>query len=343
MTTNTASATDTRPRVAITMGDPAGVGPELCVRALADSRVLSACVPIVFGNSNLLRHVADRLSAPIEFNTFEPGDQSFGRCRVPACVDFPNIDFDQVQCGHVNRHTGAASYQYVTAAIEAALDGHVDAIATGPIHKEAFHAAGVPYPGHTELLAAQTKCERSCMMLTSDEITCSFVTSHIGLRDVADSLTTARILEVIELSHQALLQMRGCPPKLVVCGLNPHAGEHGLFGAGEEERTIAPAIEQARKQGIQITGPLPPDTAFVPSIRATTDCYICMYHDQGLIPLKMLAFDTAVNVTLGLPIVRTSVDHGTALDIAWQGKADITSMVNAILLAASINSKRTKS
>ncbi len=235
--------------------------------------------------------------------------------------------------GTVNAATGQAAYAYINASIDAALSGQVDAVTTGPIHKEAIRAAGVPYPGHTEIYAAKTGADRACMMLTSDELTCSFVTTHVGYRDVPGLLSQQRIYEVIRLSHDAMSRLRERTPKLVVCGLNPHAGENGLFGGQEEERLIIPAIEQAREEGIEIEGPLPPDTAFLPKRRKETDCFVCMYHDQGHIPLKALAFDLAVNITLGLPIIRTSVDHGTALDIAWQGKAEVTSMIEAIDLA----------
>jgi 4-hydroxythreonine-4-phosphate dehydrogenase len=203
-----------------------------------------------------------------------------------------------------------------------------------------LHAAGLPFPGHTEILAARTRAERSCMMLTSDSITCSLVTVHVGYREVPGLLTEQAILDTIELSAAAMERIRGRKPKLLVCGLNPHAGEHGLFGHREEETIITPAIDAARAKGIDVSGPLPPDTAFLPKFRAACDCYICMYHDQGLIPLKALAFDEAVNVTLGLPIVRTSVDHGTAFDIAWQGKADVSSLVHAVKLAVKLVAKR---
>jgi 4-hydroxythreonine-4-phosphate dehydrogenase len=172
------------------------------------------------------------------------------------------------------------------------------------------------------------------MMLTSEPITCSLVTTHVGYSDVPHLLSSERILQVIELTAEAMRQIRRGEPKLVVCGLNPHAGEHGLFGGGEEERLIVPAVHAARAQGINVRGPMPPDTAFLRQHRACTDAYVCMYHDQGLIPLKALAFDTAVNVTLGLPIVRTSVDHGTALDIAWTGQAQVGSLLEAVRLAA---------
>ena len=174
------------------------------------------------------------------------------------------------------------------------------------------------------------------MMLTSDAITCSLVTVHVGYREVPALLTRERILDTIELTAAAMRKLRGREPRLIVCGLNPHAGEHGLFGDGEEERIIAPAIADARAKGIDVNGPLPPDTAFLPKFRKDTDAYVCMYHDQGLIPLKALAFEEAVNVTLGLPIVRTSVDHGTAFDIAWKGVADVSSFVRAVELAAQL-------
>ena len=215
------------------------------------------------------------------------------------------------------------------------------AVATAPIHKEALHKAGVPYPGHTEIFADFAGADRACMMLASDEITTSFVTTHIGVADISTSLTEARVLEVIELTVDAMQRLRGQSPKIAVCGLNPHAGEHGLFGRQEEERFIVPAIRHARKMGIDVEGPLPPDAAFVTSKRAQVDAYVCMYHDQGHIPFKMLAFDTGVNITLGLPIIRTSVDHGTAFDIAWTGQANPTSLYQAVRWGARLAAGRT--
>jgi 4-hydroxythreonine-4-phosphate dehydrogenase len=324
------------PRIAVTMGDPAGVGPELCLRLVRAPHVLRKCVPVVFGDAGVLSAVSEFASLPAP-----PPDLSFAdwktRCAdvdEPVVVDFAAIDAAAVKPGSVDAATGRASYRYIEAAIAAALADQVAAVATGPIHKEALHAAGFPYPGHTEIFAEKTGTDRSCMMLTADEITCSLVTTHIGYGEVPGRLSEQRILEVIELTHDVMSRLRGRPAKLVVCGLNPHAGEHGLFGQREEERLIAPAIEAARARGMDVEGPLPPDTAFVPARRRETDGYVCMYHDQGLIPLKSLAFDTAVNVTLGLPIIRTSVDHGTALDIAWTGQASDTSLIQAVLLAA---------
>jgi 4-hydroxythreonine-4-phosphate dehydrogenase len=302
------------------MGDPAGGGPELCLRALADSGLREVCAPVVFGDAAVLARVAEI-------------------CRLPpapagSVVNLDAITAEDVTPGAISAACGAAAYRYITAAIDAALAGEVDAICTAPIHKEALRAAGVDFPGHTEILAARTHTKRYCMMLTAEELTCSLVTTHIGYRDVPAALSTARVLEVITLTADAMRRLRGREPRLVVCGLNPHAGERGLFGDGEEERIIAPAVAAARTQGVTVTGPLPPDTAFTAARRRETDAYVCMYHDQGLIPLKALAFEDAVNVTLGLPIVRTSVDHGTAFDIAWQGRASARSLLAAVRLAA---------
>ena len=256
-------------------------------------------------------------------------------------LDCRAIEASEVRPGEIDGRCGRASFVYIEQAIHAAMAGEVAAVATAPIHKEALRRAGIDYPGHTEIFAEKSGAERICMMLTSERITVSLATTHVGYRDVPGQLTTARILDVIELTHEAMRRARGRQPRLVVCGLNPHAGEHGLFGDDEEETIIAPAIALAQERGIDVEGPLPPDTAFVPARLVKTDAFVCMYHDQGLIPLKMLAFDTAVNVTLGLPIVRTSVDHGTAMDIAWRGKASVESMIQAVLLATQLAANET--
>jgi len=313
--------------MAITMGDPAGIGPELCLHACSNSDISKICQPVIYGDRRVLRDVAKKCGLPM------PASELIVECDNAECE---HSSLKNLQPGVVSAETGQASYNYVKRAIEAALAGEVAGVVTGPIHKEAWHAAGVHYPGHTEMFADQTKCDRFCMMLTSEEISCSLVTTHVGYLDAVELITTERIVEVIELTGTALRQIRGREPNLAVCGLNPHAGEGGLFGRGEEERLISPAIEQAREAGWRVIGPLPADTAFTPARRAEIDGYVCMVHDQGLIPLKTIAFDTGVNVTLGLPIVRTSVDHGVALDIAWQGKASATSMVAAIELAAKL-------
>jgi 4-hydroxythreonine-4-phosphate dehydrogenase len=311
-----------KPTIAVTMGDPAGIGPELCLRLLQNDAITTLCRPVIFGDFSVLQRVSSLLGLP-----FDPN----------AVRDLCCVDGSLVIPGAVSAMCGDAAFQYVIASIEAGLAGEVAAVATAPLNKEAMHAAGHRYPGHTEIFAERMSAARSCMMLTSPELTCSFATVHVGLCDVPGLLSVQRVLDVIELTHDAMRRIRGREPKLVVCGLNPHAGENGLFGQREEERFIIPAIERALARGIQAEGPLPPDTAFLASRRKTTDAFICMYHDQGHIPLKALAFDSAINTTLGLPVVRTSVDHGTAFDIAWQGKANPNSLFEAVLLAAKMS------
>jgi len=323
----------------MTMGDPAGVGPEVCLQAAADPRVLERCAPVIFGDAGVLGRVAAAcgLPLPTQIVALDRWPDAFRSLTSSAVLDHGATKASEIRPGEIDERCGRACYIYIERAIAAAMRGEVAGVATAPIHKEALRLAGLNYPGHTEIFAEKSGAKRICMMLTSEPISVSLVTTHIGLGDVAQRLATPRILDVIELTDQAMRRMRGRRPRLVVCGLNPHAGEHGLFGSGEEERLIAPAVAAAQQNGIDVEGPLPPDTAFVPERLRRTDAHVCMYHDQGLIPLKMLAFETAVNVTLGLPITRTSVDHGTAMDIAWTGKASAESMVQAVLLAASLS------
>lgn len=331
-----------KPLIAVTMGDPAGVGPELCLRLLAEESLHATATPVVFGDARVLGTVAEKLRLPMPPNVWNRDTFSATAPipRTPAILDFQQIAPDEFVPGQVSARAGRAAFTYIEAAIQMALAGSVDAVCTAPIHKEALAAAGVPFPGHTEMFTAFTGAARSCMMLTAPEITCSLVTAHVGYRDVPGLLNVETILDTIELTDAAMTRIRGWKPRLTICGLNPHAGEHGLFGDREEERFIIPAVEQARARGITIDGPFPPDTAFLARRRAITDAYICLYHDQGLIPLKALAFDEGINVTLGLPIVRTSVDHGTAFDIAWQGIASPASLYEAFRLAARLVNTR---
>ena len=326
------------------MGDPAGVGPEVCLHLLADETIARECTPIVFGDVAILRRVAEAAKLPLRAPILTPHEwnESWKAVEQPSVLDLAAIAADAVDPGQVSALTGRAGFTYVDRAIDAAMAGQVAAVSTAPLNKEALHAAGINFPGHTEIFAARTDAPRSCMMQYSEEITCTFVTVHVGYREVPGLLTKERILEVIELTAGALQRLRGHEPKMVVCGLNPHAGEHGLFGDREEERIIIPAIEAARTKGITIEGPLPPDTAFLPWKRKSTDAFVCMYHDQGHIPVKALAFDSAVNTTLGLPIIRTSVDHGTACDIAWQGRANPSSLFAAVRLAIRLANNQAK-
>ncbi len=314
-------------RLAITMGDPAGIGPEICLHLLATK--IPGAELTVFGDAAILSDCADALGLP------DPDPYQVS--HIPA------LDLSTFTPAKLSPDCGHAAFAYIECAIAAALDGATDAIVTGPINKEALHLAGIDFPGHTEIFADRTHSKKWCMMQYSEEITATFVTCHVGLAHVSPLITESRVRETIDLTIEALTKLEGRPPKLVICGLNPHAGENGLFGHREEETAIIPAIQSARAAhpGIEIEGPLPPDTCFLPQRRATTDAFICMYHDQGHIPLKALAFDSAVNTTLGLPIIRTSVDHGTAFDIAWQGQANPGSAIAAAKLAARLAKKNT--
>ena len=326
------------------MGDPAGVGPELCLRALADPGVRRLCAPVLFGNLSVLERVdkATRLPLPEGIRIIRParGGADWGNlgakdsavlvdCEVAACAS--------LEPGKVNAACGAAAYSFIETAIHEALAGRIAAVVTAPIHKEALRLAGVPHPGHTEIFTTLTGAARSCMMLWSPALSVSMVTTHIGYAEVPARLSVKRIRDVIELTAAALATLNGRAARLAICGLNPHAGEHGLFGQREEECFIEPAVAQARATGIAIEGPLPPDTAFTTQRRQQFDGIVTLYHDQGHIPFKMLAFEDGVNVTLGLPIVRTSVDHGTAFDIAWQGVASPTSLIKAIECAVRLS------
>ena len=319
------------PKIAVTTGDPAGIGPEVCLHLLQNKEVAEQCVPIIFGDKVVLEQAADQCGLPKPQKYIAGLSEADG----PCVLDMSAIGLDEFETGTVNAATGRAGFVYVENAIDAALGGQVAGVTTGPLNKEALRAAGISFPGHTEIFAEKTHTQNFCMMQYSAEVRCVFATTHVPYSEVPALLTKERILDVLELGAQAMRRI-GCisghEPKIGVLGLNPHAGEHGLFGE-EEEQVIIPAIEAARAKGFEVEGPIPPDTAFIPAKRRATDFFVCMYHDQGHIPLKALAFDNAVNTTLGLPIIRTSVDHGTALDIAGQGKAKPNSLFEAVKLA----------
>ena len=319
------------PKIAVTTGDPVGIGPEVCLHLLQNEGIAAQCVPIIFGDKVVLEQAADQCGLPKPQKYIAGLSEADG----PCVLDMSAIGLDEFETGTVNAATGYAGFVYVENAIDAALGGQVAGVTTGPLNKEALRVAGISFPGHTEIFAEKTHTQNFCMMQYSAEVRCVFATTHVPYSEVPALLTKERILDVLELGAQAMRRI-GCisghEPKIGVLGLNPHAGEHGLFGE-EEEQVIIPAIEAARAKGFEVEGPIPPDTAFIPAKRRATDFFVCMYHDQGHIPLKALAFDNAVNTTLGLPIIRTSVDHGTALDIAGQGKANPGSLFEAVKLA----------
>ena len=335
---------DTKPLIAVTMGDPAGVGPELCLRLLNDHQTSQRYTVIAFGNSTILNRVAAESGLkPPEHILDGTSPRKELRALTKNCLlDLTTPGISAINPGEHSREAGSAALHFLDSAIDVALAGDVDAITTAPLNKKSLHLAGVTHPGHTEILADKTGTKTFCMMQYSEEITATFATCHVGLNEVAGLITTERVLEVIRLTAAALENLPLRPSKkIIVLGLNPHSGEDGLFGNKEEENAIIPAINAARNLGIEIEGPMPPDTAFLPERRATTACFVCMYHDQGHIPLKALAFDEAVNITLGLPIIRTSVDHGTAFDIAWQGIADPGSLLHAVHLAGHLTMNKT--
>ncbi|MFH0939420.1 MAG: 4-hydroxythreonine-4-phosphate dehydrogenase PdxA [Planctomycetota bacterium] len=321
--------------IAITMGDAAGVGPELCLRLLALKKLPGDAVPLIIGDGELLARVSKAAKIPFRAPRFTV---------LPKMLDQPAV-FDPfsalagltVEPGQNQLICGHAAARYIETAARGCLDRRFAAMVTAPISKAALNLAGIHYPGHTEWLAHLTRAPSHAMLFYSPRMACAFVTCHQSLRSVPKAVTQTRVIEVATLAWNAIFALNGKPPRLALLGLNPHAGENGLFGH-EENRVLLPAKAALLERGIQIEGPLSPDTAFSPQARRRYDCYIVMYHDQGCIPFKMLAFDSGVNITLGLPIIRTSPDHGTAFDIAWQGKARPDSFFAAYELAARLAS-----
>jgi 4-phospho-D-threonate 3-dehydrogenase / 4-phospho-D-erythronate 3-dehydrogenase len=309
-------------RIAVTMGDAAGIGPEIIVGAHPHPGV------VVVGDAERLRRAASILGADVEVVAVErPGDP------VPdgalACIDLDLID-PELPFGELSAQAGECAYQAVRRAVELASAGEVDAICTAPLNKEALHLAGHKYPGHTELLAELTGVSDYAMMLTTPKLRVIHVTTHIGLIDAIEAIEPARVERVMRLGDEALRNGGIESPRIAICGINPHAGEHGLFGRGEEAEKLEPAVAAAVADGIDAQGPLPADTAFFRAVRGDFDLVVAMYHDQGHGPIKVLGLDEGVNVTVGLPVIRTSVDHGTAFDIAGTGVADPGSLRAAL-------------
>lgn len=330
------------PLLALTMGDAAGIGPELCLRVVREPSVLASCLPVIVGDLGVLHRVAESclLAVPERSVTLEQWDMGLGDVEAPMILDCKAIEADRVRPGEIQASCGRAAFEYVQVAIQKTVAGEFAGLVTGPIHKQALVLAQIPFLGHTEMLASLTGTDRVCMMLTSDVLTVTMATSHTGFADVPGRLTPDLIVNAVSLTCEWFQTLGKTSPRIGVCGLNPHAGEGGALGRGEEKDLIEPAIACARSKGVAVAGPLPPDTAFIPEVRSRFDAIVCMYHDQGHIPFKMLAFDRGVNVTLGLPIVRTSVDHGTAFDIAWAGRASARSLIEANLWAARLVSLR---
>ncbi|BAH52958.1 4-hydroxythreonine-4-phosphate dehydrogenase PdxA [Rhodococcus opacus] len=323
------------PAVAVTMGDGAGIGPEVIVPALLDDATRSWCNPVVIGDAKRLRLAANVLGIDADIVTVASIADAQS---VPGRVNVIDLDLlpEDLPWGELSPVAGHAAYEYIRVASELAVRGEVQAICTAPLNKEALHAAGHIFPGHTELLAHLTGTEEVSMMLSTPKLKVIHVTTHIGLLDAVARIEPGLVERTIRRGHEALVRSGIANPKIGVCGINPHAGEHGLFGYGEEEQKIIPAVEVLKADGIDVHGPLPADTAFFLAGRGDYDLIVAMYHDQGHGPVKVLGIEAGVNITVGLPVIRTSVDHGTAFDIAGKGIAEAGSMVEALRQAAEL-------
>jgi 4-hydroxythreonine-4-phosphate dehydrogenase len=318
-------------KIVITMGDPGGIGPEVIVKALYCAEIRDFCMPLIVGKRIAIEEAINLLKLPVRLNIIKSPEECRSEIGTIELIDTGSIKgFEK---GRPTAENGKACVSYIKKAVELALNKKVDGIVTAPISKEALKMAGFKWPGHTEMLAELTNTADYTMMLVGGPLKVILVTIHTSIRSVPDMITRENVSKTILLAKRACDMMGIKNPRIVVAGLNPHTGESGIFG-DEEIREIIPAIENAEKQGIPVTGPYPPDTIFHKAYKDEVDIVVCMYHDQGLIPLKMIAFDKGVNVTVGLPIIRTSPDHGTAYDIAWKGIASPSSMLEAIKLAA---------
>lgn len=332
-----------RPVIGITMGDPAGIGPEIAIKALAREEIYKECVPVVIGDYEPLKDACEFTNLNLGLREIADVGEAKGAYGM---VEFINLNFLKPggwEYKKVSALCGDAAFNYVKKAIELALENKIHAVVTGPISKEAINLAGHHYAGHTEIFADLTNTRDYAMMLANDNLRVVHVTTHVSLRRACDMITGERVLRTIRLANDAMKMLDIKSPRIAVAGLNPHSSENGLFG-DEEEKHIIPAIEEARKEGIDVEGPVPPDTVFVKALSGQYDAVVAMYHDQGHIPVKLTGFKIdpstgkfteikGINCTLGLPIIRTSVDHGTAFGKAGEGRANEESLVDAIRMA----------
>jgi len=330
-----------KPRIAITMGDAAGVGPEVIAKSLAHAEVFDFCRPLVIGDASRLGAAARLTRSAVEVRRVSSSRTGAveSKLGIADCLDVPLIPED-LPWGKLSAVAGEGAFQFVKKATALALAGEVDAICTAPLNKEALHAAGHIYPGHTELLAALTSTAEVSMMLAAPRLRVIHVTAHVGLLDAIERIEPGLVERTIARGHAALRQTGTLDPRIAVCGINPHAGEGGLFGRGEEAAKIVPAVAACRARGWSVVGPLPADTLFYRATRGDFDLVVAMYHDQGHGPVKVLGLEAGVNITVGLPVIRTSVDHGTAFDIAGTGVADERSMLEALRQAAALATHR---
>lgn len=322
------------PIIAMTMGDAAGVGPEVIMKSLAHPELYAQCRPLVIGDAERLREAGRTVGSRLKVRSLSVNevDQAAFEQGTVDCIDLKLIP-PGLPWGKLSPVAGDAAFRYVEVAAKLAVSGKVAAICTAPLNKEALQAGGHRFPGHTELLADLTGTKEVSMMLSTPKMRVIHVTTHIGLIDAINKIEPGLVERTIARGHAALVSAGIRDPRIAVCGINPHAGENGLFGYGEEETKIAPAIRACQKKGWSVEGPLPADTLFFRAQRGDFDLVVAMYHDQGHGPVKALGLESGVNITIGLPVIRTSVDHGTAFDIAGTGRADERSMVEAMRLA----------
>jgi 4-hydroxythreonine-4-phosphate dehydrogenase len=324
-----------KPIIGITLGDAAGIGPEIIVKALADTVLYQQCRPLVIGDAAILNRAIRVTSSPISIQSIAHVEEARFQPGIIDCLDMPLLPTD-LQFGQLSAVAGDAAYLFLEKAVHLAVSGDIDAICTAPLNKEAMNLGGHAYPGHTEILAELTGTRDYAMMFVSPRLNVSLVTIHIGLVEAIRRITPESIYRTIVLTASALQRMGYADPHLAVCALNPHAGEQGMFGEGEEEEKIKPGIQRAQENGLRVSGPYPADTIFYRAVRGDFNAVVALYHDQGLIAIKTLGIQDAVNITIGLPIIRTSVDHGTAFDIAGTGKADESNLTAAILQAVEL-------
>jgi 4-hydroxythreonine-4-phosphate dehydrogenase len=322
-----------RPIIAVTLGDPAGVGPEIIVRALADPQVERVARCLVYGDARVVQKAISETGLNLVVRAIRQGHEARYAPGTIEVIDLANADPATFVPGQVQTRCGLAAWQYIEAAVQAALRGEVDAVNTAPINKESIQAAGVPHIGHTEMLAALTATHDPLTMFETLGLRVFFLSRHVSLRQSCDLVTRERLLDYIERCHLALAQLGLADGELAVAGLNPHCGEHGLFG-NEEVQEVMPAVAEARARGFQVAGPIGPDSVFHQAKTGRYAAVLALYHDQGHIATKTLDFDRTVSLTLGLPFLRVSVDHGTAFDIAWQGKVSAAGMMESLLVAA---------
>jgi 4-hydroxythreonine-4-phosphate dehydrogenase len=327
------------PIVGITMGDAAGIGPEITMKSFGHSELYDWCRPLVIGDAGRLREAGRIVNSQLEVNAINsPSDAKF-RFAIADCIDLKLIP-EGLPWGRLSSVCGDAAYQYLAHAVELAKASQIDAICTAPLNKEALHAGGHIFPGHTEILAHLTGTPEVSMMLSTPKLKVIHVTAHIGLIDAIAKIEPGLVERTIVRAQETLTHAGIAHPRIGVCGINPHAGEHGLFGHGEEESKIEPAVRACQARGWEVEGPLPADTLFFRAGRGDFDIVVAMYHDQGHGPVKVLGIETGVNITVGLPVIRTSVDHGTAFDIAGTGKADERSLLAALHRAAELAPKK---